>query len=35
MDKKTMWAVAITAVVVLILAPRIRQLPGDNKLPTV
>lgn len=35
MDKKVMWAVAITAIVVLIAAPRLRQLPGVNKLPTV
>lgn len=27
--------VAITAVIVLIIAPKLRQLPGVNKLPTV
>lgn len=35
MDKKTMYAVIITAVIVLMVAPRLRQLPGVNKLPTV
>jgi hypothetical protein len=35
MDKKTVWAVAITAVVVLVAANKLRQLPGVNKLPTV
>jgi hypothetical protein len=35
MDKKTMYAVVITAIVVLMVAPRLRALPGVNKLPTV
>ena len=35
MNKQTMWIVAVTAIVVLVLAPRIRQLPGVNKLPTI
>ena len=35
MNKKTMTTVAITAVVVLILANKLRSLPGVNKLPTV
>lgn len=34
-NSKTLWIVAITAIVVLIAAPRLRQLPGVNKLPTV
>lgn len=35
MDKKTLTIVAVTAVIVLIAAPKLRQLPGVNKLPTV
>lgn len=35
MDKKTMTIVLVTAVIVLIAAPKLRQLPGVNKLPTV
>lgn len=35
MDKKTLTIVAITAIVTLIVAPKLRQLPGVNKLPTV
>lgn len=35
MNKKTMYTVAITAVVVLVLAPKLRSLPGLNKLPTI
>lgn len=35
MDKKTMWIVAAAVVATLILAPKLRQLPGVSKLPTV
>ena len=35
MSKQTMIVVAITALVVLVLYPRIKALPGLNKLPTV
>jgi hypothetical protein len=35
MNKQTMITVAITAIVVLMIAPRLRALPGVNKLPTV
>ena len=35
MNKKTMYTVAVTAVVVLILAPKLRSLPVVNKLPTL
>lgn len=35
MNKKTMYTVAITAVVVLVLAPKLRSLPGVSKLPTL
>lgn len=35
MDKKTLTIVVITAIVVLIAAPKLRSLPGVNKLPTV
>jgi hypothetical protein len=35
MNKQTMWTVAITALIVLMIAPRLRALPGVNKLPTV
>lgn len=34
MDKKAVITVAVTAVVVLVLANRIRQLPVVDKLPT-
>jgi hypothetical protein len=34
-DKKMLMIVAVTAIVVLVMAPRLRQLPGVNKLPTV
>lgn len=34
-DKKMVWTVAITAVVVLVIAPRLRSLPGLNRLPTI
>jgi hypothetical protein len=35
MDKKTLMIVAVTAVVVLIAAPKLRSLPVISKLPTV
>ena len=35
MDKKTVIIVGVTAVVVLVLAPKLRQLPLVSKLPTV
>jgi hypothetical protein len=35
MNKQTMIVVAITALVVLVLYPRIKALPGISKLPTV
>lgn len=35
MNKKTMVTVAVTAIIVLILAPKLRSLPGVSKLPTV
>jgi hypothetical protein len=35
MDKKTLTIVAVTAVATLILANKLRGLPGVNKLPTV
>lgn len=35
MNKKTLIVVGVTAVVVLVLASRLRQLPLVNKLPTV
>jgi hypothetical protein len=35
MDKKQMWTIAITALIVLIAAPKLRTLPGLNKLPSV
>jgi hypothetical protein len=35
MNKKTVYVVVITAIVVLMVAPRLRALPGVNKLPTV
>jgi hypothetical protein len=34
MSKEKMILIAITAAVVLMLAPRLRALPGVNKLPT-
>ncbi len=34
-DKKVLWAVAITAVVVLVAANKLRSLPLVDKLPTV
>lgn len=35
MNKKTLMIVGVTAVVVLVLAPRLRELPLVSKLPTV
>lgn len=35
MNQKTLMTVAITAVVVLIIAPKLRTLPIVSKLPTV
>jgi len=35
MNQKTLMIVAVTAVIVLIVAPKLRQLPVVNKLPTV
>jgi hypothetical protein len=35
MNKKTVYVVIATAIVVLMVAPRLRQLPGVSKLPTV
>ena len=35
MSKNQMITVALTAVVTLVLANKLRQLPGVNKLPTV
>jgi hypothetical protein len=35
MNKKTVMIVLVTAVIVLLVAPRLRQLPVVNKLPTI
>lgn len=35
MNKKTMTTVVVTALIVLIVAPKLRTLPGLNKLPSV
>lgn len=35
MDKKTLIIVAVTAIIVLMVAPRLRGLPIVNKIPTV
>jgi hypothetical protein len=35
MDKKTIITAVIVAIVTLMIAPRLRALPGVNKLPTV
>lgn len=35
MNKHTMYVVVVTAIVVLVLAPKLRTLPGVNKLPTI
>lgn len=34
-NKKAVITAVITAIVVLMLAPRLRALPGVNKLPTI
>ena len=35
MNQKTLMTVAVTAVLVLVLAPKLRSLPLVSKLPTV
>ena len=35
MNKNTIMIVVVTAIIVLIAAPKLRSLPGVNKLPTV
>ena len=35
MNKNTMLIVAVTAIIVLMVAPRLRALPVISKLPTV
>jgi hypothetical protein len=35
MNQKTLMIVVVTAVIVLIAAPKLRSLPVVNKLPTV
>lgn len=35
MNKKTLTIVAVTALIAIILAPRLKTLPLLNKLPTV
>jgi hypothetical protein len=35
MNQKTLMVVLVTAVVTLVLAPKLRSLPGVSKLPTV
>jgi hypothetical protein len=35
MDKKTIITAVIVAIVTLMIAPRLRALPGVSKLPTV
>jgi hypothetical protein len=35
MNQKTLMIVAVTAIVVLIAAPKLRSLPGVSKLPTI
>ena len=35
MDKKTITIIVVTALIVLVVAPRLKALPGLNKLPTV
>lgn len=35
MNQKTLMVVLVTAVVTLVLAPKLRALPGVSKLPTV
>lgn len=35
MNQKTLIVVAVTAIIVLMVAPRLRQLPLVSKIPTV
>lgn len=35
MNQKTMITVAVTAIIVLIIAPKLRSLPIVSKLPTI
>jgi hypothetical protein len=35
MDKKTLTIIAVTALIVLVIAPKLKSLPLINKLPTV
>lgn len=35
MSKKTIYTVVIVVLVTLMVAPRLRALPGVNKLPTI
>lgn len=35
MNRQTMITVAVTAIIVLIAANKLRSLPGVNKLPTI
>lgn len=35
MNQKMVWTIVITAVVVLVLAPKLRSLPLVNKVPTI
>lgn len=35
MNQKTLIIVAVTAILTLMLAPKLRQLPGVSKLPTI
>jgi len=35
MNKKAIITAIITAVIVLMISPRLRALPGVNKLPTI
>jgi len=35
MNKNTLIIVVVTAIIVLIVAPKLRSLPGVSKLPTI
>lgn len=35
MNQKTIILIVVTAIVTLVLAPKLRSLPGVNKIPTV
>ena len=35
MNQKTLILVVVVALATLVLAPKLRQLPGVNKLPTI